>query len=165
MVQRVTSRDVRFTVEPGQLVALVGPSGAGKTAATYLLPRLNDPTEGRILIDGHDIEEVTLKSLSDNIGMVTQETYLFRDSIRASLVFARPDASEGNLITAAKATNIHDLVTSLPDRCDTVLERGRRLSGGVSCLETRERPAGLTLLAASALWAGAQGFEPRLADA
>ncbi len=124
-------QDVRFTIEPGQLVALVGPSGAGKTTATYLLPRLYDPTEGRILIDGQDIKEVTLESLSDNIGMVTQETYLFYDTIRANLLFARPDASEDDLIAAAKAANIHDFVMSLPDGYDTVVgERGYRLSGG-----------------------------------
>jgi len=124
-------QDVRFTIEPGQLVALVGPSGAGKTTATYLLPRLYDPTEGRILIDGQDIKEVTLKSLADNIGMVTQETYLFYDTIRANLLFARPDASEDDLIAAAKAANIHDFVMSLPDGYDTVVgERGYRLSGG-----------------------------------
>jgi ATP-binding cassette subfamily B protein len=124
-------QDIRFTIEPGQLVALVGPSGAGKTTATYLIPRLYDPTAGRILIDGHDIKEVTLNSLAANIGMVTQETYLFYDTIRANLLFARPDANDDELIGASRAANIHDFIMSLPDRYDTVVgERGYRLSGG-----------------------------------
>jgi ATP-binding cassette subfamily B protein len=124
-------QDVSFVIEPGQLVALVGPSGAGKTTTTYLLPRLYDATEGRVLIDGHDIKEVTLESLSANIGMVTQETYLFYDTIRANLLFARPDATEDELVAATKAANIHDFVADLPDRYDTVVgERGYRLSGG-----------------------------------
>jgi len=124
-------QDIRFTIEPGQLVALVGPSGAGKTTATYLIPRLYDPTEGRILIDGHDIKKVTLNSLAANIGMVTQETYLFYDTIRANLLFARPDASDDELIAAAQAANIHDFVMSLPEGYDTLVgERGYRLSGG-----------------------------------
>jgi ATP-binding cassette subfamily B protein len=124
-------QDIDFTIEPGQLVALVGPSGAGKTTATYLIPRLYDPTEGRILIDGHDIREVSLNSLADNIGMVTQETYLFYDTIRANLLFARPDASDEELVAACRAANIHDFIVSLPDGYDTVVgERGYRLSGG-----------------------------------
>jgi ATP-binding cassette subfamily B protein len=124
-------QDLRFTIEPGQLVALVGPSGAGKTTVTYLIPRLYDPTEGRILIDGHDIKAVMLSSLADSVGMVTQETYLFYDTIRANLLYARPDASEEELIAAAKAANLHDFVMSLPDGYDTVVgERGYRLSGG-----------------------------------
>ncbi|HYO51094.1 MAG TPA: ABC transporter ATP-binding protein, partial [Chloroflexia bacterium] len=89
---RYALRDVNFEVEPGQLAALVGPSGAGKTTITYLLPRLYDPTAGRILIDGVDIRDVTLESLSSQIGMVTQESYLFHDTIRANLLYARPDA-------------------------------------------------------------------------
>lgn len=124
-------QDIRFTIEPGQLVALVGPSGAGKTTVTYLIPRLYDPTEGRILIDGHDIKAVTLSSLADYVGMVTQETYLFYDTIRANLLYARPDATDEELIAAARAANIHDFIMSLPDGYDTVVgERGYRLSGG-----------------------------------
>jgi ATP-binding cassette subfamily B protein len=122
---------VNFIIEPGQLAALVGPSGAGKTTTTYMIPRLYDPTEGQILLDGRDIQEVTLKSLADNIGMVTQETYLFYDTIRANLLYARPDASEGEMIAAAQAANIHDFIAALPDGYDTVVgERGYRLSGG-----------------------------------
>src|SRR5262249_6263098 len=90
-------RDVSFAVRPGQLAALVGPSGAGKTTVTYLLPRLYDPTEGRILLDGLDLRDVTLGSLTANIGMVTQEPYLFHDTIRANLLYARPDASAAAL--------------------------------------------------------------------
>jgi ATP-binding cassette subfamily B protein len=124
-------RDVDFTIEPGQLAALVGPSGAGKTTTTYMIPRLYDPTEGQVLIDGRDIQEVTLQSLADNIGMVTQETYLFYDTIRANLLYARPEASEADMIAAAQAANIHDFVAGLPDGYDTVVgERGYRLSGG-----------------------------------
>ncbi len=124
-------KDVNFTIEPGQLVALVGPSGAGKTTTTYMIPRLYDPTEGQILIDGRDIRTVKLQSLADNIGMVTQETYLFYDTIKANLLYARPDATEVEVVTAAKAANIHDFIMGLPEGYDTVVgERGYRLSGG-----------------------------------
>ena len=128
---RYALRDVSFSVEPGQLAALVGPSGAGKTTITYLLPRLYDPTEGRISIDGSDIREATLESLAEQIGMVTQETYLFHDTIRANLLYARPDATDRQMIDAAKAANIHDFIASMPDGYDTIVgERGYRLSGG-----------------------------------
>ncbi len=124
-------QDVSFTIEPGQLVALVGPSGAGKSTLTYLLPRLYDPTSGRILIDGYAIKDVTLNSLAANIGMVTQETYLFFDTIGANLLYARPEASDAEVVAAAKAANIHDFIAGLPDGYDTVAgERGYRLSGG-----------------------------------
>ena len=128
---RYALRDVSFSVEPGQLAALVGPSGAGKTTITYLLPRLYDPTEGRISIDGNDIREATLGSLAEQIGMVTQETYLFHDTIRANLLYARPDATDRQMVDAAKAANIHDFIASMPDGYDTIVgERGYRLSGG-----------------------------------
>jgi len=129
--RRIALQDISFRIDPGQLVALVGPSGAGKTTITYLIPRLYDPTDGRVLIDGHDLRDVTLNSLSENIGMVTQETYLFYDTIRANLLYARPDATETQMIAAAQAANIHDFIISLPDGYDTVVgERGYRLSGG-----------------------------------
>lgn len=129
--RRIALRDISFEIEPGQLVALVGPSGAGKTTVTYLIPRLYDPTSGRVLIDGTDLRDVTLKSLAENIGMVTQETYLFYDTIRANLLYARPDATEPEIIAASRAANIHDFIMSLPEGYDTVVgERGYRLSGG-----------------------------------
>jgi ATP-binding cassette subfamily B protein len=129
---RVTTLDhISFHVRPGQLVALVGPSGAGKTTLTYLIPRLYDPTDGRILIDGHDLREVTLESLSAQIGMVTQETHLFHDTIRTNLLYAHLDATQAELEASAKAANIHDFIMGLPDRYDTIVgERGYRLSGG-----------------------------------
>ncbi|WP_420644236.1 ABC transporter ATP-binding protein [Candidatus Leptofilum sp.] len=129
--QRWALQNVNFSIEPGELVALVGPSGAGKTTITYLIPRLYDPTDGRITVDNQDLRDVTLKTLADNIGMVTQESYLFYDTIRANLLYARPDATDEQMIAAAKAANIHDFIAQLPDGYDTVVgERGYRLSGG-----------------------------------
>jgi ATP-binding cassette subfamily B protein len=112
-------------------VALVGRSGAGKTTITYLLPRLYDVNEGAITIDGHDLRDVTQQSLAEQIGVVMQETYLFHDTIRTNLLYARPDASEAEMIAAARSASIHDFIAKLPAGYDTVVgERGYRLSGG-----------------------------------
>jgi ATP-binding cassette subfamily B protein len=129
--RRWALRSLTFEIRPGQLAALVGPSGAGKTTVTYLLPRLYDPTEGRITLDGHDLRDVTQESLARQIGMVTQETYLFHDTVRANLLYARPEATQAELEAACRAANIHDFIAGLPDGYDTLVgERGYRLSGG-----------------------------------
>jgi ATP-binding cassette subfamily B protein len=123
--------DFSARIEPGQLVALVGPSGAGKTTLTTLIPRFYDPQDGRVLLDGHDVRDVTLESLRRHIGIVFQDTYLFHASIRENLLYARPDATEAQMIAAAKAAYMHDFIASLPDGYDTIVgERGHRLSGG-----------------------------------
>ena len=129
--REVALENVSFLARPGQLVALVGPSGAGKTTLTYLIPRLYDPSSGVIRLDGHDLRDVTLDSLSAAIGMVTQETYLFHDTIRTNLTYAKIDATQLEIEAAARAANIHDFIMDLPDRYDTIAgERGYRLSGG-----------------------------------
>ncbi len=123
--------DISFTMEPGQLVALVGPSGAGKSTMTWLIPRLYDPDQGRILVDGVDLRDVSLTSLVRQIGMVTQETYLFHDSIGSNLRYARLDASDEEMEAACRAANIHDFIVDLEKGYDTLVgERGYRLSGG-----------------------------------
>jgi len=123
--------EISFEAQPGQLVALVGPSGAGKTTITYLIPRFYDPTAGAIFLDGHDLRELTLASLRSHIGMVTQEVYLFNATIRENLRYARPDATDADLVAACQAAHIHDFIASLPDGYDTLVgERGYRLSGG-----------------------------------
>jgi len=124
-------KDVSFEISPGKLVALVGHSGAGKTTITYLLPRLYDPTGGKISLDGYDIRDITQESLADQIGMVTQETYLFHDTVRANLLYARPEADHEEITAAYKAAHIHDFIQGLPEGYNTVVgERGYRLSGG-----------------------------------
>ena len=129
--REIALEGISFTAAPGQLIALVGPSGAGKTTLTYLIPRLYDPTSGVIRIDGHDLRDVTLDSLAATIGMVTQETHLFHDTIRTNLTYAKMDATPAEIEAAARAANIHDFVMGLPDGYDTVVgERGYRLSGG-----------------------------------
>ncbi|NND83542.1 MAG: ABC transporter ATP-binding protein, partial [Acidimicrobiia bacterium] len=122
---------VSFSAEPGMMLALVGPSGAGKTTISYLVPRLYDVDEGRILVDGVDIRERAVGDLAEGIGVVTQESYLFHDTIGANLRYARPDATTEELEAAARAANIHEFIASLPEGYETVVgERGYRLSGG-----------------------------------
>jgi ATP-binding cassette, subfamily B, bacterial len=123
--------DVSFEARPGELVALVGPSGAGKTTTTYLIPRLYDVLDGSVSIDGIDVRRITLESLGRVVGFVTQETYLFHASIRDNLLYARPEATEAELVAATSAAAIHDRIAELPDGFDTVVgERGYKLSGG-----------------------------------
>jgi ATP-binding cassette subfamily B protein len=116
---------------PGTLTALVGPSGAGKTTITQLVPRLYDVRDGAVTINGMDVRDATLASLHARVGIVAQDTHLFNDTIRANLVFARPGASEAKLETALKAAQIWPLIASLPDGLETLVgERGYRFSGG-----------------------------------
>jgi ATP-binding cassette, subfamily B, bacterial len=123
--------DVSFEAPSGQLTALVGPSGAGKTTITALVSRMYDPNDGAVLIGGHDLRDVTLDSLHDVVGVVTQDAHLFHDTIRANLLYARPSASESELIEACQSAQIWDLISVLPDGLDTIVgDRGYRLSGG-----------------------------------
>ena len=124
-------RGISFSVEPGTMTALVGPSGAGKTTLATLLPRLYDVSSGAILLDGIDIRDATLESLRNAVGMVTQDAHLFHDSILANLLYAKPEATIDEIADACKAAQIWSLVTSLPDGLTTVVgDRGHRLSGG-----------------------------------
>jgi ATP-binding cassette subfamily B protein len=124
-------REVTFHAPPGQLTALVGPSGAGKTTITALVSRLYDPDEGAVRIGGQDLRDVTLDSLHDAVGVVTQDAHMFHDTIRANLSYARPEATEAELIAACRAAQIWELIATLPDGLDTVVgDRGYRLSGG-----------------------------------
>ncbi|MGQ0847647.1 MAG: ABC transporter ATP-binding protein [Actinomycetota bacterium] len=134
--QQVSSRewaleDISFSISKGELTALVGPSGAGKTTISYLIPRLYDVDRGAIFMDGHDVRSLTFPSLARGVGVVTQETYLFHDTIAANLRYAREDASDLELEEACRAANIGDFIASLPDGYQTMVgERGYRLSGG-----------------------------------
>jgi ATP-binding cassette subfamily B protein len=128
---QVAVADVSFLAPAGRLTALVGPSGAGKTTITHLVSRLYDPTSGSVLIGGRDLRDVTLDSLRETVGVVTQDAHMFHDTIRANLLYARPEASEQELILACQAAQIWDLVAGLADGLDTVVgDRGYRLSGG-----------------------------------
>ena len=140
--------DVSFTA-PARLTALVGPSGAGKTTITHLISRLYDPDEGAVRIGGFDFRDVTQRSLHDVVGVVTQDAHLFHDTIRANLTYARRGATEAELIEACQAAQIWDLVSTLPDRLDTIVgDRGYRLSGGEKQRVALARP----LLKALAMW-------------
>jgi len=124
-------RDVSFTVEAGQTVALVGPSGGGKTTMTHLIARLYDATEGTVRVSGTDVRHLQLESLRDAVGYVTQDAHMFHDTIAANLRYTNPRATEDDMLAALEAAQIGDLVQALPDGLDTVVgERGYRLSGG-----------------------------------
>ncbi|MEH3034608.1 MAG: ABC transporter ATP-binding protein [Aeromicrobium erythreum] len=124
-------QEVSMLVEPGQLAAIVGPSGSGKTTTTYLVPRFHEVTRGAVLIDGHDVRDLTQDSISGAVGMVTQEPYLFHGTIRENLEYARPGASDDEVVQAARDANIHERIMSFPDGYETLTgERGYRLSGG-----------------------------------
>jgi ATP-binding cassette subfamily B protein len=124
-------KGVSAEIDPGQTVALVGPSGGGKTTLSALVARLADVTEGAIRIDGHDVRDLTQESLHHAIGVVTQDPHLFHDTVLANLRYARPDATLADIEAACRAARIHDVVNDLPDGYDTIVgERGYRLSGG-----------------------------------
>ena len=129
--RRWALRELDLTVEPGQLAAIVGASTAGKTTISYLVPRLYDTDRGAVELDGHDLRDLSLTTLAGAIGMVTQETYLFHATVRDNLAYARPDATQDEVVTAAKAAQIHTRILELENGYDTMVgERGYRLSGG-----------------------------------
>jgi len=129
--EQETLRDINFTIKQGEMTALVGLSGSGKTTITYLLARLYDPASGTIKIDGFDIREVKIESLRRQIGIVTQDTYIFNASIRENLLYSKADATDAEIEQACKVANIHDFIMTLPEGYDTIVgERGTKLSGG-----------------------------------
>lgn len=126
-----TLKNISIEIKPGQMAAFVGPSGAGKTTLTYLVPRLYDVTGGRVFVDGIDLRDMTLSSLRSQIGMVTQDTFLFNSTILENLLFAYPDANEDDIFAACRAANIHDFILTLPEGYNTIVgDRGIKLSGG-----------------------------------
>jgi ATP-binding cassette subfamily B protein len=126
-----TLRDVSFTVVPGTKTALVGETGSGKTTCAYLVARLYDATEGSVSIDGVDVRDLSFAALTDTVGVVSQETYLFHATVRENLRFARPSATDGEIEDAARAAQVHELIATLPEGYDTMVgERGYRFSGG-----------------------------------
>jgi ATP-binding cassette subfamily B protein len=130
-IQPFALHEIDFAARPGELVALVGPSGSGKTTTTYLIPRLYDVDTGAVEIDGRDVRGVTIESLGRVIGVVTQETYLFHNTVLENLRYAKPDATMDEIEAAARAAAIHERVLELPEGYDTVVgERGYKLSGG-----------------------------------
>lgn len=123
--------DICFVAEPGSSTALVGPSGSGKTTLIHFIPRFYDPTGGRILVDGHDLRDVTVTSLRNNIGMVMQESFLFSGTLRENIKYGRPEANDEEVVQASMAANCHDFIMEFPDGYETLVgERGTRLSGG-----------------------------------
>jgi ATP-binding cassette subfamily B protein len=131
VTEKTILHDISFSVKPGQLVALVGPSGAGKTTITQLVPRLYDVKNGSVSIDGIDVRDVTLQSLHAKVGVVTQDSHLFHDTIRANLIYAKPDATGAELMESLEAAQLMPLIQSLPQGLDTMVgERGYRFSGG-----------------------------------
>ena len=129
--ERMILKDINFTLRGGDCVAIVGPSGSGKSTIVNLIPRLWDPTEGSVTFDGTDVRDLTLHSLRDEVGVVTQETYLFNGTIRQNLLYAKPDATEAEMIDACQKANIYDFIKNQPDGLDTMVgNRGLKLSGG-----------------------------------
>ena len=129
--ERLILKDISFTLHSGDCIAIVGPSGSGKSTIVNLIPRLWDPTEGRVTFDGTDVRDLTLHSLRDEIGVVTQETYLFNGTIRQNLLYAKPEATEEEMIEACRKANIYDFISGQPDGLDTMVgNRGLKLSGG-----------------------------------